>query len=281
MIKRVFLCLFLSGLVTVAVQFQAFAEQPERGILTPADRSGNPPRVRDFVQEDVEVEGTLEVLVEDRNDGSRRLSFLETDGGERYSLSFASDAPRFLTGERVKVRGIKVDDAITVESGARDVERVIGARTASIEATTALANTFGAQRTAVILVNFSDRVVQPYTVSYAQSVLATTSNFDLENSYGQTWLTTDVFGWYTIPLTSTVCDYSTLASRPSPRPLPPASSSPTTTGTSSLSPTTHAAGGAWGRWAATLLWPGSTAACSFRSSATRWATTSAWTTPTL
>src|SRR6202040_3472202 len=37
--------------------------------------------------------------------------------------------------------------------------------------------------------------------------------FDLENSYGQTWLTGDVFGWYTIALSSTVCDYSTLATQ--------------------------------------------------------------------
>jgi hypothetical protein len=44
-------------------------------------------------------------------------------------------------------------------------------------------------------------------------VFATTSSFDLENSYGQASLTGDVFGWYTIALSSTVCDYSTLASQ--------------------------------------------------------------------
>ena len=49
------------------------------------------PRVHDFVAEQVEVEGSLEVIIEDRNDGSRRLTFLETDSGDRYELSFASD----------------------------------------------------------------------------------------------------------------------------------------------------------------------------------------------
>jgi hypothetical protein len=34
----------------------------------------------------------------------------------------------------------------------------------------------------------------------------------MENSYGQTWLTGDVFGWFTLPMTSGTCDYTTLAS---------------------------------------------------------------------
>jgi len=78
----------------------------------------------------------------------------------------------------------------------------------------ALPNTVGAQQTLVILVNFADNATQPYTVATAQSVVfTTTSNFDLENSYGQTWLTGTVVGWYTIALSSTVCDYNTLASQ--------------------------------------------------------------------
>ena len=62
--------------------------------------------------------------------------------------------------------------------------------------------------------NFQDKATQPYTVVTAQrTVFTTTSNFDLENSYGQTWLTGTVVGWYAISLSSTVCDYSTLASQ--------------------------------------------------------------------
>jgi hypothetical protein len=65
----------------------------------------------------------------------------------------------------------------------------------------------------VILVNFQDNPIQPYTVSYAQSVMfGTTSDFFYENSYQQTWLTGDVAGWYTIPLSSTVCDLFSIAS---------------------------------------------------------------------
>src|SRR2546426_10081860 len=54
---------------------------------------------------------------------------------------------------------------------------------------------------------FRSNPIQPYTLDYARSVVfTTTSNFFLENSSQQTWLTGTVYGWYTIPLNSTVCD---------------------------------------------------------------------------
>jgi hypothetical protein len=182
--------------------------------LSDGDRATLSPRVRDFIEKRVELEGTLQVLIEDRADGSRRLSFLESDSGERYALYFASQPTRLVSGARVKVTGLKIDQAIAIASGEKDVERISGVSTASVEATAVLGNTFGAQNTAVILVNFSDKIVQPYSVATAQSVVFTSaSNFDLENSYGQTWLTGNVFGWYTIATTSTICDYSTIATQ--------------------------------------------------------------------
>ncbi|MGZ4818357.1 MAG: NEW3 domain-containing protein, partial [Terriglobales bacterium] len=38
------------------------------------------------------------------------------------------------------------------------------------------------------------------------------SNFDMENSQNQTWLTGDVFGWYTLAMSMSSCDTNTLAS---------------------------------------------------------------------
>jgi len=75
-----------------------------------------------------------------------------------------------------------------------------------------LQNTFGAQDTLVILVNFQDNTTQPYTSSYAYNqTFVNNSNFYLENSYGQTWFTGNVVGWYTLPISST-CNTSTIAS---------------------------------------------------------------------
>jgi hypothetical protein len=72
--------------------------------------------------------------------------------------------------------------------------------------------TFGSQNTLVILVNFQDEAIQPYAVSDVQNAFFTTANnFITENSYGQTSLTGDVVGWYTIPDSVTTCNISQIA----------------------------------------------------------------------
>ena len=65
----------------------------------------------------------------------------------------------------------------------------------------------------MILVNFQDNPSIPYNYSTAQDVTFNSTNaFYLENSYGQTWLTGDVFGWYTLPMSTGTCDYNQVAS---------------------------------------------------------------------
>src|SRR5262245_14234791 len=156
----------------------------------------------------VELEGTLEVLHEDRDPGSRYIYFLQT-ATERLELRFGAAAPALKTGDHIRARGLRTAGVLAL-SGSSDVQTLAAA----------LPNTFGAQRTLVILVNFYDKATQPYSVATAQSVFNTTSNFDLENSFTQTWLTgvadpaaaADVVGRFTINQSSTVCAYSTTAS---------------------------------------------------------------------
>jgi hypothetical protein len=100
---------------------------------------------------------------------------------------------------------------VAVEDGETSVEALeaggSGGSSGRGTATAALPNTLGAQKTLVILVNFQDNPIQPYTPAYAQSVVfGTTSDFFLENSSQQTWLSGDVAGWFTIASSSTVCD---------------------------------------------------------------------------
>lgn len=209
----------LRDLVAVAIERQrvlsALIETDPGEVLRvamPAGiRAGLPPVIRSLIEEEIEVEGTLEILHEDRDQGSRYHYFLHTLG-EKFRLYFAAELPTDLeTGDHVRARGIRVGAAVALQSGSASIQTLAAA----------LPNTFGAQKTLVILVNFQDMATQPYTVASAQSALAATSNFDLEGSYQQTWLTgvvdltqaADVRGWYTIPLSSTVCDYSTLASQ--------------------------------------------------------------------
>lgn len=74
-------------------------------------------------------------------------------------------------------------------------------------ATAFAANTLGEQKTAVLLVNFQDDTSQPISRTDAQAmVFGTVSDFYWEASYQKTFLSGDTFGWYTIPVSRTVCN---------------------------------------------------------------------------
>ena len=64
------------------------------------------------------------------------------------------------------------------------------------------------------MVNFQDNPsAQPWTASAVQNMVFTqTSNWDMENSFQHTWLTGDVAGWFTIPVSSTNCDTNSIKS---------------------------------------------------------------------
>lgn len=174
-------------------------------VALPEDvRRALPRAIRGRVETDAEVEGELEVLHVDHPTDSRFLFFVRTPR-ERLAVYLAGEPPAgAMTGSRVRARGKRIGRALALDGAASGLQ-VLAA---------ALPNTLGGQRTAVILVNFQDKQTEPYSVADARAVVFTsTSNFDLEGSYQQTWLEGDVYGWYTIPLSSTVCDYSTLASQ--------------------------------------------------------------------
>ena len=175
-------------------------------VALPANLRANfPGQAAAFLEQDVQVDGTLEVYHVDNVDPSANeyLYVLDTATG-KLSLHFAGKEPTLLTGAQIRVRGIKIDNALALTSDTGSVQTLSAAP---------LPNTLGAQKTLTMLVNFSDETTQPYTVAYAQSMMfSTTSNYDYEASYQQTWLTGDVAGWFTIPVSSTTCDYSSIAS---------------------------------------------------------------------
>jgi hypothetical protein len=167
--------------------------------------------------EQVSLEGVLEVLYEDQETEGHIRYFLKMPDGrpKRYSLQFAADMPPLQSGMHVRVAGVRVPGANTDHLTVR-VDQFISLDSdrARIETLSATApETFGEQRTAVLLVNFQDKPSeQPFTPDTAREVMARVSEFYLENSYRRTWLTSDVFGWVTIPLDSTVCDPAKIAS---------------------------------------------------------------------
>jgi M6 family metalloprotease-like protein len=164
----------------------------------------------------VDVEGELEVTYEDFPDGSARLRhFLEADG-VRLQLHFDADPPALLSGTRVRARGVRRGEFLAVESTRSVLALAAEGGTFAVSGGTAapVPNTFGDQKTVVLLVNFQDQPAEPWTVDHARSlVFGTVSDFFRESSYGQTWLSGDVQGWFTIALSSTVCDGTTLATQ--------------------------------------------------------------------
>jgi hypothetical protein len=83
--------------------------------------------------------------------------------------------------------------------------------TAAASGVAIVPNTFGAQRTLVVLVNFQDLATQPYTPQTAYSVtFTTTSNFYRSSSFQQTWWEGDVAGWFTLPISSASCDTASI-----------------------------------------------------------------------
>ncbi len=151
----------------------------------------------------IAVEGELDVLIQDYADGrSRTRHFLKTAHG-RIELKLNRKAPNLQSGTRVRVRG-QIEGAVMALDGADAGSLETMAMT--------LPNTMGQQNVAVILVNFQDNAIQPVTPATANSlVMTTTSNHYKESSFGQTWFTGQTFGWYTIPVSKTGCDYYLIA----------------------------------------------------------------------
>ena len=138
-------------------------------------RAALPPAVQALVEADAEVEGDIEIFYEDSDTGSTLRRYLRVQN-TRLAVHFASEPPDMLTDDRVRVRGKRLDNVLAADGGSAVV----------IPMATALPYTFGEQRTLMILVNFSDKMTQPYTTATAHNMIFTTMNdFDRENSQNQ------------------------------------------------------------------------------------------------
>ena len=163
-----------------------------------------PPQAIPFLERPADEAGDLEVIHVDHVNTADDyyIQTLVTTRG-RFPLYIAGDAGAFATGDKAHVRGVWLGNALVAAS-----ENIAVAKAS------ALPNTFGAQRTLVIMVNFSDAPTQPYTAADARNVVfGTTSNYDYEASYQQTTVAGDVAGWFTIASTTATCDYNTIASQ--------------------------------------------------------------------
>ena len=183
---------------------------PLAGLLSLAAIAATPavvhaaPATTQAAAQTVTVEGELEVFVEDYRDGrTRTRHYIKTSQG-RYALRFDKRPTDLPSGTKVRVQGRKVYSEMALD-GAQVVEG-----TAPAVAPYAM----GEQKVAVILVNFSDDTSQPVTPAAVNTLLFDTiDNFYQENSFGQTWMNGQVFGYYTIDQSKTVCDATALSAK--------------------------------------------------------------------
>ena len=170
--------------------------------------------LQSYFEQEVDLEGELEVMYEENEVESRLLHFLKV-GDTRLTLHFVGDPPRnLLTGTRAHVRGVRVGDeiALTVmdDGGATSTTTSSSGMQIMQSGPSIQPNTFGEQKVLVLLVNFQDNSTQPWTIDQVRNTVFTSvNNYYLEGSFQQTWLTGDVFGWYTLPITAT-CTESTI-----------------------------------------------------------------------
>src|SRR3990172_1233385 len=169
--------------------------------MTKESRSKLALQVQALIEREITVTGQLEILHEDWPDGARYYWSLK-NGSQTYSLYIAGQPGEFYSGLNVKVKGIGFDDKIAVYPA--DIIKLV--------APAVLPNTFGQQKTLVILVTFKDNLTTPHTADFARDVIFTgtqsVSNYFLENSYQQTSLAGDVAGWFQIDHHSSICNLS-------------------------------------------------------------------------
>lgn len=176
----------------------------------------------------IDIEGTVEASYADDFIGKKAQLFyhVRTSDGQRFELRFekTSERPALVTGDRIKINGARKesDGSLTMLSsgGAAGGGAPGSTVTITYPRPPSVGPTFGAQKTIVMLVRFSDgSILQGMDAASVRTALDTASNFFRENSFNQTWLSgavnpsasADIYGYFTIPQSSSVCDTTTTA----------------------------------------------------------------------
>lgn len=148
-----------------------------------------------------EIEGTLEVLHKDNfQDRIAQYDYyLRTDEGKRYRLSSLEHFPFFRSGVKIKLKGNINGETIYTRPDSVQIVQPIGEGGGGFLGRRFLDN-FGEQKTLAILVDIGDFKV-PFTPTQVKNILfgedfKSVNDFTKKNSYGQAYLSGDVYGPY-------------------------------------------------------------------------------------
>lgn len=170
------------------------------------DRAQLPAEVQAQIEVPVkkaDFEGTYTWMHADYfNSGEAANRYSVMKGNKQYTVHYTdeSQVPNASTGDQVAMDGVVFGDSDVVVNNDANNQSVSVDQNAS----DAASGTATVKHVAVILVNFQDNTMQPFTTSEVASTYFTAPDsikkFYEENSFGQWTLTGDVFGYYTIPM---------------------------------------------------------------------------------
>lgn len=170
-----------------------------------------PSSAKGNVEEAVEVTGVFQMIYQDdfENNKSQLNYFLKTADGKRYQLFLPESIEnRDNLGPKVEitVKGYKLDNYIVANS--------VNSRDLIVRKSPPVPEVAGQPRdkkVAIVLINFSDAKVKPFTKAQARQWMfmdpSSPAAYYKETSYGRWTLTGDVYGWFTLSSAHTDCNY--------------------------------------------------------------------------
>ncbi|WP_158684657.1 NEW3 domain-containing protein [Pseudoalteromonas sp. T1lg48] len=193
-----------------------------RTIMPKAKRNGMPAHIEAKLAQQAELVGELELVYEDSEQpGQTRLSYYLTTANKKVQLFVPDNIDTHLlqSGAKVRVKGWQFNNGeqentqTSLVLGEEQNNLEVLAAGGDIESTSvstqaALTGTTGEQKVLVLMLNFQDNAsARPWTAQEVEDmVFGRVNDYYKEASYGQTWLTGDVRGYYTMPI-DTTCDY--------------------------------------------------------------------------
>src|SRR5437899_131096 len=92
-------------------------------VTLPADmRATFPGEAAPFLEQDAQEDGTLEVYhVDNVNPATNRYLYVLNTAKGKLSLNFAGQQPALVSGTKVRVTGVRIDNAFALNSGTSNV----------------------------------------------------------------------------------------------------------------------------------------------------------------
>lgn len=169
-----------------------------------------PEEVKPEVETEVSLEGEIQIIHFDNFDSKQSQTeyFLNTGDNQRFQLFFTGTDNAVQPNSRVKIKGYKLENILTVQTGSKNLDIISSAKTKPPVSPEV-------KKVAVFMFNFTNERSEPWTTEEVKSRTFTAN--DSANSYykevsngkwalaGKVYPDGDVFGWFHLETENTGC----------------------------------------------------------------------------